>query len=313
MAPPARADRSTDSPITRPVARRHPTWPWLPMELGKNEERQPWFIDAWAVHDGKLFASRRRPNSMSADVTVFMTVPDLEPIPIGRLSTAMRATRSGFQEGFRDAEGEEVPFQTLAQVQEFARRAFLGSGLGPGSPGAAFGVNPQPPADAGPGSAYLAERWDRWNSETLELPSPFYEPPSGLSDAVAQLALASLLEWDVLLYRSDPEQTRAFLGWLGAVARTGVLSEFEDAYADGELLHWLGRFAHHENASGVSRVCEELLRRWYGHREHMPLDGLRGDWSRIHVALVPFPLARERAIRALRTETARRGIHHPFG
>ena len=93
-----------------------------------------WYLDAWAVLDGLAFASDRSKNQISSDSTVFLSVPDLEPVPVGRISTALRATRAGFQEGFLDADGEEIGFDTLDQIREVIRRGYLGGGLGPAAP-----------------------------------------------------------------------------------------------------------------------------------------------------------------------------------
>jgi hypothetical protein len=90
-----------------------------------------WYIDSWAVLDGLAFASERDPESLQAKGTVFLSVPDLEPVPVGRLSTALRAQRSGFQDGFRDDKGDEIEFTSLNQVRDLVRRAYLGGGLGP--------------------------------------------------------------------------------------------------------------------------------------------------------------------------------------
>lgn len=90
-----------------------------------------WYIDSWAVLDGLAFVSRRAADSVEAEDTVFFSVPDLEPIPIGRISTALRAQRASFQDGFRDADGNELALETLEQVREVIRRAYLGGGLGP--------------------------------------------------------------------------------------------------------------------------------------------------------------------------------------
>ena len=76
-----------------------------------------WFVDAWAVLDGRLFASQRERDSIQAHSTVFFAVPDLDPVPVGRISTALRATRSGFQEGLRDGDGEEIAFESLPQLR----------------------------------------------------------------------------------------------------------------------------------------------------------------------------------------------------
>jgi hypothetical protein len=90
-----------------------------------------WFIDSWAVLDGLAFASKREADSIKADATVFLSVPDLEPVPVGRISTALRAQRGNFQDGFRDDLGNEFGFDNLDQVRELVRRAYLGGGLGP--------------------------------------------------------------------------------------------------------------------------------------------------------------------------------------
>ena len=90
-----------------------------------------WFIDSWAVLDGLAFASERGSNPIEAETTVFLTVPDLEPVPVGRISTALRAQRASFQDGFRDDTGEEFAFESLDQIREVVRRAYLGGGLGP--------------------------------------------------------------------------------------------------------------------------------------------------------------------------------------
>ena len=110
-----------------------------------------WYFDSWAVLDGQAFVSDRSADSIHAAATVFMSVPDLEAVPIGRISTALRAQRSGFQDGFRDLETrEEFGFDTLEQVREVIRRAYLGGGLAP---------VPSPPPGEGP------------------LPSPFRREP----------------------------------------------------------------------------------------------------------------------------------------
>ena len=92
-----------------------------------------WYIDSWAVLDGIAFASLRQPNSIKADATVFLSVPDLEPVPVGRISTALRAQRNCFQDRFCDEQGNEFAFETLPQVQETIRRAYLAGGLAPSS------------------------------------------------------------------------------------------------------------------------------------------------------------------------------------
>lgn len=91
-----------------------------------------WHFDSWAVLDGQAFVSNRSADSINAKATVFLSVPDLEPVPIGRISTALRAQRACFQDGFRNTDtGEEFAFDNLEQVREVIRRAYLGGGLAP--------------------------------------------------------------------------------------------------------------------------------------------------------------------------------------
>ncbi|MGZ4676447.1 MAG: hypothetical protein ACXV8Y_07955, partial [Acidimicrobiia bacterium] len=83
-----------------------------------------WYIDAWAVYDGMAFASFRQPGRVDATNTIFMSVPDLEPIPVGRISTALSATNRGFQRGLGDSEGNEIAFGSLAEIRIMVERAY---------------------------------------------------------------------------------------------------------------------------------------------------------------------------------------------
>lgn len=115
-----------------------------------------WFIDAWAVRDGVAFASLRSEHAIDAVNTVFLSVPSLEPIPVGRISTALRATRGSFQAGFHNFENHEIPFDDLIQVRELIRRGYLASGIGPGGVAAPPGLEP-PPEPGGPGGAHYED------------------------------------------------------------------------------------------------------------------------------------------------------------
>jgi hypothetical protein len=90
-----------------------------------------WYIDSWAVIDGLGFASQRHADAIDASATVFLSVPDLEPVPVGRISSALRAQRNNFQDGFRDRDGNEIGFDELDQIRDLIRRAYFGGGLGP--------------------------------------------------------------------------------------------------------------------------------------------------------------------------------------
>jgi hypothetical protein len=94
-------------------------------------DREMWCFDSWAVLDGLAFVSFRKPETIDSETTVFLSVPDLEPVPIGRISTALRAQRAGFQDGFRSPNGREFEFENLEQIKEVIRRAYLGGGLAP--------------------------------------------------------------------------------------------------------------------------------------------------------------------------------------
>jgi len=125
-----------------------------------------WRFDAWAVRDGLAFVSDRNGEALEARGTVFMSVPDLEPVPVGRISTALRATRANFQDGFRNNLDEEFAFETLEQVQEVIRRGYLASGLGPAA--AAVEGGEEPPAGGPFGHDYE--------------PLPHSEPPNSGSE-----------------------------------------------------------------------------------------------------------------------------------
>jgi hypothetical protein len=103
-----------------------------------------WYFDAWAVMDGLAFVSDRAKDQIGSTSTVFLSVPDLEPVPVGRISTALRATRAGFQDGFRDGEREEIGFETLEQVREAIRRGYLGGELTEGTTAPLAPVEPSP-------------------------------------------------------------------------------------------------------------------------------------------------------------------------
>jgi hypothetical protein len=109
-----------------------------------------WYIDAWAPYDGIAFASERSPADRDVLHTVHLAAPDFVPTPVASLSTALWATRGGFQEKFYDAAGEEVAFDTLEQLIHAVRRAFLGGGRGFPTPGGAGLPGAPPRSPAGP-------------------------------------------------------------------------------------------------------------------------------------------------------------------
>jgi hypothetical protein len=251
-----------------------------------------WFIDAWAVHDGRVFASRRPRESISADATVFMSVPDLEAVPVGRISTALRATRSGFQEGLRTNDGDaaEIPFRDLRQVRDLVRRGYLTAGLGPEAPGAIAGPVPRPEVGPGPGGAYLesefADRDGRWDLVYLHLSDPPYE----IDWAVSTVAKATILEWDRHLLDQDPEEIRGLVGWLGALRSAGIL-EMAGESAGSPFPMSLLHLADEYEAGHLRKALRLIRGTWEPGYPFEIGDRISGYWSRSHLAIVPLPVA----------------------
>lgn len=255
-------------------------------------ERSAWRVDAWAVEDGKAFVSRREPGSIDAQVTVFLSVPDLEPVPVGRISTALRATRSGFQAGLRDEDGGEIAFDSLDAVRSLVRRAYLGSGLGPDAPAAATGPVTRTPGPDDAGARRLAEHaWSHEPWETVELSS---EPPRRLPRAVDLMIVGSLLSWDRYLDdekrgRPDPEELRCLVGWLAALESAGLLGPAE--HRDHHLLDEVRDRASRLGAERLERSLRLLDEAWAPWAPFRGGGADAGYWSRTHLALVPLPLA----------------------
>jgi len=226
-----------------------------------------WRLDAWAVRDGAAFASRREAESLDAENTVFIAVPDLEPVPVGRLSTAISATRRGFQDGFRDLEGNEIAFDSLEQVIELIRRGFLAGGLGPNGSGAPTG-RPRPGGDAtgspedgprnidGPGSGG-AQYYERQIEITQTEKLLWHDGPSGARASLSLIAeeanpatiaegarsktttsLLSLvhayaesitIDWEQRAEQfSEPLDTKRLVTWYQALGEVGVWSGSRD-------------------------------------------------------------------------------------
>ena len=174
------------------------------------EVTTPWFIDAWAVYDGVAFASRsapeiRRTDRMAeAETTVFLSVPDLEPIPLGRITTGLRAARASFQDGFFDPDGTEIAFGSLDGIREAVRRAYLITGLGPGGIALPARPAPGPPPPVSSGSYFLLAEPD--NEAEDEPPLDLVRrllavDPARLRHAVRAYAAAVLVEWEAAVRR----------------------------------------------------------------------------------------------------------------
>jgi len=256
-------------------------------------EDRAWFIDAWAVHDGKVFASRRPPESIAADATVFMSVPDLEAVPVGRISTALRATRGGFQEGLRanDNDLAEIPFKDLRQVRDLVRRAYLAAGLGPGSPGAIAGPLPRPAEGPGPGSAFLRQESSGPQESWAWVDLSEADPPPDLDQAVNTVAQATILEWDRHLGTLEPDEIRGLVGWLGALSRAGIIPPGARDPAGAPFPISLLDLAHQYDAHHLHVALQLIQDAWVSGFAFEIGDRISGYWSRSHLAAVPLPTA----------------------
>lgn len=124
-----------------------------------------WYIDAWDVPGGVAFASRRELETGSGradehvSATVHLAAPYFEPTSVASRATALSATRGAFQWGFFGPDGEEVGFDTLAELREAVRRAYIASAGPDIMPPVPEGTPPLRPLDGGTEAlADIAER-----------------------------------------------------------------------------------------------------------------------------------------------------------
>lgn len=185
------------------------------------------------------------PDSIESNHTVFMSVPDLQAIPVGRIATSLAATRRGFQAGLYDLDGGEGPFEDLAQVREVVRRGYLAGGLGPG--GAATPAFPSPPSEPGAdGGAYFGEALEHspWLAETS-----WYERG----------------DRDLRLLREQVPLT--------------VLARLVQRFGEATAVQWESNLRHYGPAAGfATRTSRWGLREWYlsllAHRVWEDVDSL---------------------------------------
>jgi hypothetical protein len=260
-----------------------------------------WYFDSWAVLDGQAFVSNRSADSIDAKATVFLSVPDLEPVPIGRISTALRAQRACFQDGFRSPDtGEEFEFDDLEQVREVIRRAYLGGGLAP-VPTPVEGPTPSP-----------------FRREYGEAPEPSSRIQNGgdyYDEAVEKLGVPEHPEhlFDDLSKLSDRSKRK---GLLEEIHRSAdKLEPYLRAFAEASLLELARVNAKvvHLPAARDTFVCWTHMLRCLGHWEvewdspnKLGLTGIEReitfDWARMHylslldksiLFRIPCPLRRK--------------------
>jgi hypothetical protein len=223
-----------------------------------------WYVDSWAVRDGFAFTSYRDADDIKgAERTVFLGVPDLVPVPVGRVSTSLWATRVNFQDRFLDDKGVEIGFANLEQVIELVRRAYLAGGIGPGPAGGEGQEGPTPGENRpGGGEAYLERQllelarethWDQQFQPTSDKPrrdNRFQEilrdqkVVNTLYDYLRVFAGATLIKWAE--HVRDPANGGVgladFLRWLQTLYRMDLWGshpqywDFVDGYRLTDLL-----------------------------------------------------------------------------
>lgn len=118
-----------------------------------------WYIDAWLPVEGVAFISQRAPrpdiwSARSGDddmgATFLLQAPAFDLVPVER-SLAFGAVHRGAQEGFSLDGEDEYGFETDADLREFVRRIFAGSG--PGTTGGGGAPEPEPWQPEGPVTA----------------------------------------------------------------------------------------------------------------------------------------------------------------
>lgn len=121
-----------------------------------------WFFETWSPHDGIAFASRRRATEANREAVVALLPPYWRPVQVA-LPTALRAERGPFQVGFFDDQGTAIGFDTLQDLINVVRQAYIAAGSGRPpegeGPGARLPDLPPPPS--------LGKEVSAWN-EALE-------------------------------------------------------------------------------------------------------------------------------------------------
>lgn len=124
-----------------------------------------WRFDAVDLRAGIAFASWRTDifeDPVPAEVTtVHFSPPSFSPEPIANVALALGSTRGSMRTGLL-INGKEAWFETLEEVSEFLRRAYVASGGGDGADGSGDS-DPSPPLPEPPDLPYRPETGDEFH------------------------------------------------------------------------------------------------------------------------------------------------------
>jgi hypothetical protein len=213
-----------------------------------------WRIDALDVHGGVAFATERNEdlNDESGDwrlnpeaPSVVLIAPFFVPEPTPNRGFGLAAARGAFQFGLFIDEGQEAPFASLDDLQEFVRRTYLRSSGGsddaggtlPPSPdgGGGEGGGPDFPLERGGGTIAQIQRWSKTFADAIcqrKLGSPdvselFYDVQAedlsrpGLGDPL--LAGMARLIWEMARRAPQAVKVDKMQAWSRSAAALGAL------------------------------------------------------------------------------------------
>jgi hypothetical protein len=219
---------------------------------------------------------------------LFIGAPDFGAEPVTHAAIALAASRGAFQFGLLDEQGE-IPFATLADVIEFARRAYTGGGGGPG--GGAGPTLPRPPEPGPPpGDEPRAETQDSSGPEEPREARALHD----LQHAVRRFTLetsriARGQPGEVLDdgFVSNPRDDDSSLMFAQQVLWRALRDRYADAHADPEQrLQWFeseSALIATQRAAGIGpNVLPWPESRWYSRD-----DGDR--FERLYSVPVPMP------------------------
>jgi hypothetical protein len=207
-------------------------------------KQQKWYVDAIDPLDGIVFASLREPifeldidtneeelTSLEGRISqsLFISAPYFEPEKLGSFATALGATRAGLQSALFDEDGE-IPFETIEDLVEFAKRSYRGSGgstLPPDTTPLPSGPNPLPDTDL-EGWLEITEEFQYFktcvakdNLKEANLTRLVEKFESSGKIAWSALSINASLDWP------DEDQMEALLVWNASLFRSGATNNLK--------------------------------------------------------------------------------------